>query len=131
MDLKDKKAPQFLDNFKDKRPLCSPILNENWSVLFFILDIICSASRRITTNEGIKGCQRPRKNTANNKVEKILKDILDSIQSPSPSVKIQIVFAWGVKTKHCWALSTNFWKQKVCWHHLVMFCLMTSRKLSR
>ena len=21
-------------------------------------------------------------------------------------------FAWGVKTKHCWALSTNFWKQK-------------------
>ena len=21
-------------------------------------------------------------------------------------------FAWGVKAKHCWALSTNFWKQK-------------------
>ena len=40
--------------------------------------------------------------------------------SPSPSGKIQIMgqrFAWGVKAKHCWALSTNFWKQKVCWHH--------------
>ena len=21
-------------------------------------------------------------------------------------------FAWGVKAKHCWELSTNFWKQK-------------------
>ena len=26
-------------------------------------------------------------------------------------------FVWGVKAKHCWALSTNFWKQKVCWQH--------------
>ena len=39
-------------------------------------------------------------------------------------------FALGVKAKHCWALSTKFWKQKVCWHHPVMFCLITSSKLS-
>ena len=37
-------------------------------------------------------------------------------------------FAWGVKAKHCWALSTNFWKQKVCWHQPAMFCLITSSK---
>ena len=49
------------------------------------------------------------------KVEKILKSSLDSIPSPSPSVKIQIMgkkFAWGVKAKHCWVLSTNFWNKK-------------------
>ena len=23
-------------------------------------------------------------------------------------------FAWAVKAKHCWVLSTNFWKQRVC-----------------
>ena len=40
-------------------------------------------------------------------------------------------FAWGVKAKHCWPLSTNFWKQKNCWHHPAMFCLITSSKLSR
>ena len=28
------------------------------------------------------------------------------------------------------ALSTNFWMQKVCWHHTAMFCLITSSKLS-
>ena len=56
------------------------------------------------------------------KVEKILKSSLDSIPSPSTSVKIQI-FAWGVNVKHCWVLSTNCWKQKVCWHHPAMFCL--------
>ena len=38
-------------------------------------------------------------------------------------------FAWGVKSKHCWALSTNFWKQKICWHHPAMFCCITSSKL--
>ena len=42
------------------------------------------------------------------KVEKILKGILDSISSPSPSVKIQIMGGKGVKAKHCWMLSTNF-----------------------
>ena len=25
----------------------------------------------------------------------------------------------------------GIWKQKICWHHLAMFCLITSRKLSR
>ena len=25
-------------------------------------------------------------------------------------------FAWGVKAKHCWVLSINFRKQKVCWY---------------
>ena len=34
------------------------------------------------------------------------------------------MFAWGNKAKHCWALSTNFWKQKVCWHPPAMFCLI-------
>ena len=32
-------------------------------------------------------------------------------------------FAWGVKAKHCWGLSTNFWKQKVCWQPPAIFCL--------
>ena len=68
------------------------------------------------------------------KVEKILKGSLDLIPPPSPSVKIQLIagiFAWGVKAKHWWALSTNFWKQKVCWHHPAMFCLISSSKHSR
>ena len=34
-------------------------------------------------------------------------------------------FAWGVKAKHCWALSTFFLFSKVCWHHPAMFCLIT------
>ena len=53
------------------------------------------------------------------KVEKILKSSLNSTPSPTHSLKIQIMggkFAWGVKAKHCWVLTTNFWKQKVCWH---------------
>ena len=65
------------------------------------------------------------------KVEKILKGNLDSI--PSPSMKIQIMsvkICLRSKGKHCWVLSTNFWKQKVCWHHPAMFCLITSSKLS-
>ena len=52
------------------------------------------------------------------KVEKVLKFSLDLIPSPSPSVKTQIMgmgkLALGVKAKHCWALSTNFLKSKVC-----------------
>ena len=35
-------------------------------------------------------------------------------------------FVWGVKAKHCWVLSTNFWEQKVCGHYPSMFCLITS-----
>jgi hypothetical protein len=46
------------------------------------------------------------------KVENILKDSLDSIPSPSLSVKNSnygsIMFAVGAMAKHCWALSTNF-----------------------
>ena len=52
-----------------------------------------------------------------NWVDEILKGSLDSIPSPSPLVKTQIIgrntFARAVKAKHCW--STNFWKQNVCW----------------
>ena len=58
------------------------------------------------------------------KVEKILKSSLNSTPSPTHSLKIQIMggkFAWGVKAKHCWAFSTNFWKQKVCWKRPAMF----------
>ena len=40
-------------------------------------------------------------------------------------------FAWGIKAKHCWALSRNFWKQIVCWHHPPMFCCIILSKLSR
>ena len=66
------------------------------------------------------------------KVEKTLKGSLDSI--PSPLVKIQIMS--GIVCLRCngktlLALSTNFWKQKVCWHHPAMFCLITLSKLSR
>ena len=50
------------------------------------------------------------------KVEKILKGSPDSIPSPSPLVKFQIMggkicLRWTGKT--CWVLSTNFCKQKV------------------
>ena len=45
------------------------------------------------------------------KVENILKGSLDSIPSPLPSVKIQIMgrkVCLRLKAKHCMALSTNF-----------------------
>ena len=38
-------------------------------------------------------------------------------------------FTLGVKAIHCWVLSPNFWKQKVCWHHPAMFCFSISSKL--
>ena len=50
-------------------------------------------------------------NSLFDKVEKILKGSLDSIPSPSPSVKIQIMggkVCLRCKGKQCWALSTNF-----------------------
>ena len=67
------------------------------------------------------------------KVEKILEVSLDLIPSPSPSVKSQIMGgkAWSVKANHCWTLWTNFSKQKVCWPHPAMFCLITSSKPTR
>ena len=56
------------------------------------------------------------------KVEKILKGSLDSIPSPSPSVKIQ-TFVCGVKAKHCRGC------QKFV--DITQQCLITSSKLSR
>ena len=67
------------------------------------------------------------------KVEKILKGSLDLIPSPSLQWKFKLwagKFAWVVEAKHCWALSTNFWKQKNCWHHPAMICLYTSSNLN-
>ena len=61
----------------------------------------------------------------NFKVKKILKGSLGLVLTPS--VKIQIwagKFSLGVKVKHCWALSTNFWKQKGCWHQQQCFALL-------
>ena len=46
------------------------------------------------------------------KVVKTLKSSLGLIPSPSTSVKFKLwagKFSWGVKAKHCWTLSTNFW----------------------
>ena len=48
------------------------------------------------------------------KVKKISEDSLDSIPSPSPSVKIQIMGGKGVMAKHWWALLTNFLHSIVC-----------------
>ena len=60
------------------------------------------------------------------KVVKIWEGSLDSIPSPSPSVKIQIM---GEKVCfRCKGKTTNFWKQKVWWHHPAMLCLITSIK---
>ena len=59
------------------------------------------------------------------KVENILKGSLDSIPSLSHSS-----YGRRCKGKTLLGLSTNFWKQKVCWHHPAMFCLITSSKLS-
>ena len=42
------------------------------------------------------------------KVEKFLNCSLDSIPSPSPLVKIQIMGGKDIKAKHCWVLSANF-----------------------
>ena len=67
------------------------------------------------------------------KAEKILKGNLDSIPSPSPSVKIQIMggkFAWVVKAKHCWVFSINFWKQSLLKITSNVLPYNTSSKLS-
>ena len=63
------------------------------------------------------------------KVEKILKGSLDSIPSPSSSVKIQIIGGnWGNKAKHWWMISANFLFSKVCSQSPAMFCLYISSK---
>ena len=62
------------------------------------------------------------------KVKKIQEECLDLISSPSPSAKIQIIGGkiWlRCKGITLLGLSTNFWKQKVCWHSPAMFCLIT------
>ena len=58
------------------------------------------------------------------KVEKISKGSLDSIPSPSPSMKIQTM---GRKFCLRWKGKTLL---EVCWHHPAMFCLITSSKLA-
>ena len=71
------------------------------------------------------------------KVEKTLKGSLDSIPSPSPSVKIQIMgakFAWGVKAKHCFFENkkfVDFLFSKVCLQLPAMIRLYISSKLSQ
>jgi hypothetical protein len=63
------------------------------------------------------------------KVEKILKGSLDLIPSSSPWVKIQNMgrkVCLRCKGNYFWALSTKFWKQKVCRHCPAIFCLITS-----
>ena len=60
------------------------------------------------------------------KVGKILK--VAWIQSHHLQWKFKLwarKFAWGGKAKYCRVLSTKFWKQKVCWHHPAMLCLLT------
>ena len=37
-------------------------------------------------------------------------------------------FAWGVKAKHCWALSTYFLFSKVCWHYPACFASLPQVK---
>ena len=66
------------------------------------------------------------------KVEKILKGSLDSIPSPSPLVKIQIMGRKVcLKCKCKKLLGVNkLLKTKACCHHPAMFCLITSSKLS-
>ena len=47
--------------------------------------------------------------------------------SRSNSVKIQIMgwmFTWGNKAKHCWALSTKYWKQKADANKLFVFNIL-------
>ena len=65
------------------------------------------------------------------KVEKILKGSLDLIPSPSHSVKIQITggkVCLRCKVKTLMDIVNKLLKKKVCWHHPVMFCLITSSK---
>ena len=65
------------------------------------------------------------------KVEKILKGILDSIPSPSPSVQIQIrggKVCLRRKGKTLLGIETNFLYSKVCWQRPAMFCLYTLKQ---
>ena len=67
------------------------------------------------------------------KVEKILKGSQDSIPSPSPSVKIQIMggkVCLKCKGKPSLGDFNKLLFSKVCWTCPAMFCLITSSKLS-
>ena len=64
--------------------------------------------------------------------KKIWENSLDSISSPSVKFKLWTgKFAWDIKAKHCWELSTSFLFSKVCWQLPAMFCLYTSSKFTR
>ena len=68
-----------------------------------------------------------------NKVEKILKGSMDSIPSPSPSVKIQIMGGkvyLRCKGKTLLGIVKNFLFSKVFWQHPAMFYLHASSKIS-
>ena len=66
------------------------------------------------------------------KVEKILKGSLDSIPSPLPSVKIQIMDGKiCLRHKGKTLLGIVNEKEKDCWHNPGMFCFITSSKFSR
>ena len=67
------------------------------------------------------------------KVEKNLKGSLDSIPSPSPSMKIQIMggkVCLRCKGKTLLGIVNKLLKKKVWWQRPAMFCLYTSDKLS-
>ena len=66
-------------------------IDDNWAVEFLLWKLIICNDRNLVS-----------------KVEKVLKGSLDSIPSPSPSLKIQIMDGKVVKGKHCCGLSTNF-----------------------
>ena len=64
------------------------------------------------------------------KVEKILKGSLDSIPSPSTSVKIQIMggkVCLRCKGKTLLGGANKLLKTKFCRHHPGMFCLITGK----
>ena len=68
------------------------------------------------------------------KLEKVLKGSLDWSNHPNLQWKFKLLaikFAWDVKAKNCWALSTNFLFSEVCWQPPAMLYLYTSSKLSR
>ena len=68
--------------------------------MFFILDIICSARRRITTtNEGIKGCQRPSKNTAN--ADKLQTNYSQNYRQTKNVVRLRFLHSKDVKAFIC------------------------------
>ena len=70
------------------------------------------------------------------KVENILKSSLDSIPSPSPSVKIHIMgrkVCLRCKSETLMGIGhklLNFWFSEFCRHAPAMFCLITSSKVS-